>query len=270
MQTTQLEEVTAKHLKLLLCELSDKNITGARFVKQNSKVMLLFDKTLLSRTNQQILNAINSIYPNTIVSINDAENPFDYEGLFDLESEKQNKKVRPYTSYIYSIQSGANIIDYFDRFRFVGIELDTEAIPEKNTQFGFILEFINALQEQDIMQYEISDVLNENEIKRHKHYMKNGCPDKNHINLFIYYNENLVEYSNGLRISNDPYLSKKFILILNKESPNITNESINLTLERINQNVQDYLKRNFQDNGENQRKKQLESHKFHIESDFEI
>ena len=34
--------------------------------------MLLFDKMLLSKTNQQILNALNVTYPNIIVSINDS------------------------------------------------------------------------------------------------------------------------------------------------------------------------------------------------------
>ena len=55
----KLEEVTAKHLRLLIEELTNKNITGIRFVKQGNKVMLLFDKHLLSRTNQIILNALN-------------------------------------------------------------------------------------------------------------------------------------------------------------------------------------------------------------------
>lgn len=257
MQNYSLEEITAKHLRLILEELSDKNITGARFVKQKNKIMLLFDKTLLSRTNQQILNAINTVYPNTVVSINDIENPFDYKGLYDLDSEKPNKKVRPCTSYLYSIESQNNIIDYFDRFRFTGIELDTEAIPIKNTQFGFLLEFINALQEQDIIQYENSDVLDENAIKHQEHYIKNGRPDKNHLDLWIHYNEELIEYSNGLKISNDPYLSRDCRIILNKGVGKINTPYINITLERINQNVQNYLKRKFQDNEENQRQKHI-------------
>lgn len=74
----ELEEVIAKHLKLLIEELDNKNITGVKFVKHNNKIMLLFDKVLLSRTNQHILNSLNVVYPNIIVSINDAENPFDY------------------------------------------------------------------------------------------------------------------------------------------------------------------------------------------------
>ena len=86
----KLEETTAKHLRLLIEELADKNITGIKFVKQGNKVMLLFDKTLLSKANQQILNALNVTYPNIIVSINDSENPFDYEGLYDLYLHELN------------------------------------------------------------------------------------------------------------------------------------------------------------------------------------
>ena len=179
----KLEEVTAKHLRLLIEELTNKNITGIRFVKQGNKVMLLFDKHLLSRTNQIILNALNVTYPNIIVSINDSEQPFDYEELYEPNSEKINKKVRPYDSYYYSIQEDAPTTEYFDKFRFTGIELDTDEISSKNIQFGYFLEFINALQEQDIIQYENIEILDENMIQRHEHYLKNGSPDKRHIAL---------------------------------------------------------------------------------------
>ena len=88
----KLEEATAKHLRLLIEELADKNITGIRFLKQGNKVMLLFDKMLLSKTNQQILNALNVTYPNIIVSINDSENPFDYEELYEYYFEYKFSK----------------------------------------------------------------------------------------------------------------------------------------------------------------------------------
>lgn len=256
----KLEETTAKHLRLLIEELADKNITGIRFLKQGNKVMLLFDKMLLSKTNQQILNALNVTYPNIIVSINDSENPFDYEGLYEPDSEKINKKVRPYNSYCYSVQEQANVTEYFDRFRFTGIELDTDEISSKNIQFGYFLEFINAFQEQDVMQYENMKVLDKNIIQRHEHYLRNGSPDKSHIALWVHYNEELIEYSNGLRVSEDPYLSKIFITVLNKGASSVNEQHVKLTLDRINQNVQDYLKRRLQDDEENPRKKIMEEH----------
>ena len=265
----KLEEATEKHLRLLIEELADKNITGIRFVKQGNKVMLLFDKMLLSKVNQQILNALNVTYPNIIVSINDSENPFDYEGLYELDSEKINKKVRPYDSYCYSVQEQANVTEYFDRFRFTGIELDTDEISAKNIQFGYFLEFINALQEQDVMQYENIDVLDENIIQRHEHYLRNGSPDKRHIELWVHYNEELIEYSNGLKVSDDPYLSKIFIIVLNKGASIVNEQHVKLTLEKINQNVQDYLKRRLQGEEENPRKKIMEEHSRNRQSQIE-
>ena len=268
MQNT-LEEATAKHLRLLIQELADKNITGIRFLKQGNKVMLLFDKTLLSKSNQQILNAFNVTYPNIIVSINDSENPFNYEGLYELDSEKINKKVRPYNSYCYSVQEQANVTEYFDRFRFTGIELDTDEISDKNIQFGYFLEFINAFQEQDVMQYENMKVLDKNIIQRHEHYLRNGRPDKRHIALWVHYNEELIEYSNGLKVSDDPYLSKLYIAVLNKGASSVNEQHVKLTLDRINQNVQDYLKRRLQNDEENPRKKIMGERSINRQSQIE-
>ncbi len=265
----KLEETTAKHLRLLIEELADKNITGIKFVKQGNKVMLLFDKTLLSKANQQILNALNVTYPNIIVSINDSENPFDYEGLYDPDSEKINKKVRPYASYCYSLQEQTSVAEYFDRFRFTGIELDTDEISAKNLQFGYFLEFINAFQEQDVLQYENIKALDENIIQRHEHYLRNGSPDKRHIALWVHYNEELIEYSNGLKVSDDPYLSKLYIAVLNKGASNVNEQHVKLTLDKINQNVQDYLKRRLQDDEENPRKKITEEHNRNRQSQIE-
>ena len=264
-----LEEVTAKHLRLLIEELADKNIIGIRFVKQGNKVMLLFDKTLLSKANQQILNALNVTYPNIIVSINDSENPFDYEGLYDPNSEKIHKKVRPYDSYCYSVQEQTSVTEYFDRFKFTGIELDTDEISAKNIQFGYFLEFINAFQEQDVMQYQNIEVLDENIIQRHEHYLRNGSPDKRHIALWVHYNEELIEYSNGLKVSDDPYLSKLYIAVLNKGASTVNEQHVKLTLDKINQNVQDYLKRRLQDDEENPRKKIMEEHSRNRQSQIE-
>lgn len=269
LEKKELEEVTAKHLRLLIEELTDKNITGIRFLKQGNKVMLLFDKRFLSKTNQEILNALNVTYPNIFVSINDSENPFDYEELYELDSEKANKKVRPYNSYCYSIQEQANVSEYFDRFRFTGIELDTDEISAKNIQLGYFLEFINALQEQDVIQYKNIEVLDKNIIQRHEHYLRNGCPDKRHIALWVHYNEELIEYSNGLKVSDDPYLSKIFIKVLNKGASIVNEQHVKLTLDKINQNVKDYLKRRLQDDKENPRKKFIEEHSRNRQSQIE-
>jgi len=251
----QIEEVLSKHFQLLIKELDDKNITGVRFVKKEDRIMLLFDKTLLSKTNQQILNAINVVYPNIIVSINDSENPFDYEELYRQDSEKPNKKVRPSKLEQETYVQKGNTAEYFERFRFAGIELNINEITQKNIQFGYFLEFINVLQEQDVIDYEKLEILDEKISQRHEHYLKNGAPDKRHISLWVTYGEELFEFSNGLRVGNDPYLSKMYIKILNKNDDEPSLQFVKLELKRINQNIKDYLRRNVQ-GGENILRKQ--------------
>ena len=262
----KLEQITSKHPNLLIDELHDKNITGVKLIRLGNKVMLLFDKTLLSKTNQQILNAINAVYPNIIISINDSEHPFNYEELYEPDSEKPNKKVRPHVLHTYSFehpkQDGVenSAGRYLDRFRFTGIELDTNVIPAKDIQFGYFLEFINALQEQDVINYEELDVLDRDTVLRHEHYLKNGRPDTKHINLWVMYNEKLEEYSNDLRVANDPYLPQVFVVRLNEGEANHKTVNVKLTLERIRQNVQDYLRRTLQGNAGEQRIKSISEH----------
>ncbi len=245
------EKVTEKHLNILIEELSDKNITGIRLIKQDDKIMLLLDKSLLSKTNEEILNALNATYPNIIVDINDISNPFDYEELYetDPDPKKVNMKVRPFLLYLYSVQQEISMTEYFNRFKYAGIEINIKQIPVKWMQLGYFLEFINAFQEQDV-NYEQEEVLDEETIKRHEHYLRNGSPDKRHISLLVSYNEELLEYSNGLKVSDDPYLSKLFITVLNSGASSVNSYTINLCLENINKNVQDYLNRKFQDNNE--------------------
>lgn len=259
----KLEKVTSKHLIVLIDELQDKNITGVKLIRQGNKVMLLFDKTLLSRTNQSILNTINAVYPNIIISINDSENPFDYEELYGLDSGKPNKKVRPHAVYSYHFEEpnqNGTADKYFQRFRFTGIELDTDVISDKRIQFGYFLEFINALQEQDVIGYDELEVLDENAIHRHEHYLKSGSPDARNIQLWVRYNEKLEEYSNDLRIADDPYLPKLCIVDLNARATDVYRVDVKLTLERIIQNVKDYLRRKLQGDGDGQKVKSIDEY----------
>lgn len=210
----EIEEKLPEYLRLIIEELSLKNITGVRFVKQGSKIILLFDKRELSETNKIIIDTITMVYPNIIIAINDETTPFDYEELYVIDTEKTNRKIRPFDVYEW-----ANLHENFGKFpsyyvskyRFTGIELDTEKISNKSIQFGFLLEFINALREQDVIGYEDMQVCDEDTINRHEHYIKNKCPDKRYIHLEVYYNEELIEYSNGLRLSNDPFFYRSAI-----------------------------------------------------------
>ena len=91
-----IEGVTEKYLQPILEVLDRKNIKGVRLLKQGNRVMLLIDKSQLNSMNTDILHAMNMVYPNHVVCIEDIENPFDYEELYEDIPSKRNKKVRPY------------------------------------------------------------------------------------------------------------------------------------------------------------------------------
>ena len=241
----ELDEAIPPHLKLLLNELDAKNITGVKLIRQGNKILLLFNKTLLSRTNQTILNTINAVYPNIIISINDPSNPFDYEELYGSDSEKANKKVRPHTVWSFRFEHHNGTADkFFERFAFAGIELDTSIVSDKKIQFGYFLEFINALQIQDVIGYEDLTILNVDTIHRHEHYIKSGSPDiSTNIELWVKYNAELEEYSNALRVSDDPYLYKVCIVDINVGVADFNKISVELTPKRIIQNFEDYYRR---------------------------
>lgn len=244
------KEIKERYLEALIKELDDKNIRGVRFVKRDNKLMLLIEKKFLSRVNQHIINAINISYPSIIVSINDSENPFDYEELYGVAPEKKNKKVRPNSVFIDSARYN-NRTEYFDQFLFTGIELDINEIPDIEYQFGYFLEFINAIQGQDVIGYEDMEIVNEDSIRRHESYINNGEPDKRKIVLTVVYNEELNEYSNGLKVSEDPYLAKTYCIVLNKEATNRKEIYVKLSLERIKENVKNYIERRKKEDAEN-------------------
>lgn len=241
----KLEQVIPQHLTLLIDELAGKNITGVKLKKQGNRVILLFDKSFLSRTNQTILNTINAVYPNIVISINDPNNPFDYEELYGLDSEKVNKKIRPYTVWNYRMEKPGNTADgYFQRFGFAGIELDTSLISDKKIQFGFFLEFINAFQVQDVIGYEDLDVLDADILRYHQCYIDSRSSDTtSNIEVWVKYNEELVEVSAGLVIAGDPYLPKLCIADINAGIGEIYRVYVELAPQRIFQNFEDYMSR---------------------------
>lgn len=259
----KLKEVNERYFEALIKELDDKNIRGVRFVKRDNKLMLLIEKKFLSRVNQHIINAINISYPSIIVSINDSKNPFDYEELYGFASEKKNKKVRPNCVSIDSVNYNRRT-EYFDKFQFTGIELDINEIPDIEYQFGYFLEFINALQGQDVIGYEDMKIVNEDSIRRHERYINNGEPDKRKIVLTVVYNEELNEYSNGLKVSEDPYLPKIYVIVLNKEATNRKEIYVKLSLERIEENVKNYIERRKKEDAENPGERLMETNSYNV------
>lgn len=263
----EIEEKVPEYLRLIIEELSLKNITRVRFAKQANKIILLFDKKELSKTNQRIINIITMVYPNIVIAINDETRPFDYEELYENDTEKPNKKVRPFNIYEWTnLSENENKLtsDYFNDFRFTGIELDTEKISNKSMQFGVLLEFINALREQDVIGYEDMQVCDEDTVGRHEHYIKNNCPDKRCISLWVSYNEELIEYSNGLKLADDPYFNRVVTTLLNREQSDIEEQWVKLTLDRINKNVKEYLERRMQTDNDYSRKNSIEESRYNL------
>ena len=185
-QTPDNNEVAReKYLQPILEVLDRKNIKGARLLKQDNSVMLLIDKSQLNSMNTDILNTMNMVYPNHVVCIKDAENPFDYEELYEEDiPSKRNKKVRPYQVFSeYWSTDMSSYKEYYNRYPFVGIELDTRKL-DPVMQLGYFLEFVNTLQTQNPLEQEDIaikrgvEVYSPETLRRYDEYIKQGCPDK--------------------------------------------------------------------------------------------
>lgn len=244
-----MEEVVDKHLKPILEVLDSKNIDGVKLIKQSDKIMLLLDKRKLNEINLYIMNAMNLVYPNDIICINDENNPFDYEELYEMKPEKINRKVRPYDIFAFSMEEQEKPTEYFKQYLFAGIELDTTRLNPV-MQLGYFLEFVNAFQEQNPLEGEKVEVkkgvevYSEEQLRRYQHYINQGHPDKKGIVLFVAYNEDIEEKSeNELKLRDDPYFYRHFMKPFRQEKSATTEKIIvKLTPERLLNNVQGYIK----------------------------
>ena len=248
-----IEVVREKYLQPILEVLDRKNIKGSRLLKQGNRVMLLIDKCQLNSINANIINAMNMVYPNHVVCIEDVENPFDYKGLYEEEDKdvpsKRNKKVRPYTIFEehWTAKDDVKAVDYFKRYQFSGIELDTRKL-EPVMQLGFFLEFVNTLQMQNPLEHEDIqikkgvEVYSSEILRRYDEYIKQGCPDKQKINLWVEYNEAIQDdKSEGLELKEDPYFNRLYIMELNKENEFERFVKMNLSPKRMKINVDNYI-----------------------------
>ena len=101
-----IEGVTEKYLQPILEILDRKNIRGVRLLKQGNRVMLLIDKSQLNSMNTDILHAMNMVYPNHVVCIENIENPFDYEELYeDIPSKRIFFRICKYITNAKSIRT---------------------------------------------------------------------------------------------------------------------------------------------------------------------
>ncbi len=249
-QTPDNNEVAReKYLQPILEVLDRKNIKGARLLKQDNSVMLLIDKSQLNSMNTDILNTMNMVYPNHVVCIKDAENPFDYEELYEEDiPSKRNKKVRPYQVFSeYWSTDMSSYKEYYNRYPFVGIELDTRKL-DPVMQLGYFLEFVNTLQTQNPLEQEDIaikrgvEVYSPETLRRYDEYIKQGCPDKQGIRLLVKYNEAIQDdVSNGLDLKGDPYFNKVALISFNGEKGITQILKMGLSPRRMEMNVDNYI-----------------------------
>ena len=249
-QTPDNNEVAReKYLQPILEVLDRKNIKGARLLKQGNQVMLLIDKSKLNSMNTDILNTMNMVYPNHVVCIKDAENPFDYEELYEEDiPSKRNKKVRPYQVFSeYWSTDMSSYKEYYNRYPFVGIELDTRKL-DPVMQLGYFLEFVNTFQTQNPLEQEDIaikrgvEVYSPETLRRYDEYIKQGCPDKQGISLLVKYNEAIQDdVSNGLELKNDPYFNRIAIINFNGKEGVIYDFMMELSQSRMEANVKNYI-----------------------------
>ncbi len=249
-QTPDNHEVAReKYLQPILEVLDRKNIKGARLLKQDNSVMLLIDKSQLNSMNTDILNTMNMVYPNHVVCIKDAENPFDYEELYEEDiPSKRNKKVRPYQVFSeYWSTDMSSYKEYYNRYPFVGIELDTRKL-DPVMQLGYFLEFVNTFQTQNPLEQEDIaikrgvEVYSPETLRRYDEYIKQGCPDKQGISLLVKYNEAIQDdVSNGLELKNDPYFNRIAIINFNGKEGVIYDFMMKLSQSRMEANVKNYI-----------------------------
>ena len=243
-----IEDVREKYLQPILETLDKKNIKGVRLLRQGNRVMLLIDKSQLNSMNTDILNTMNMVYPNHVVCIEDVENPFDYEELYDDIPSKRNKKVRPYQIFNeYWTTDMSSYREYYKRYPFSGIELDTRKL-DSVMQLGYFLEFVNTLQTQNpLEQEEIAikrgvEVYSPETLRRYDEYIKQGCPDKQGISLWIIYNEAIQDdVSNGLELKGDPYFNREVRMYFNAEKGIARKLRMGLSPGRMKMNVDNYI-----------------------------
>ena len=242
-----MEQVKDKYLQPILEILDNKNISGARLIRQDNRVMLLIDKSKLSQFNLSTINVMNLVYPNQIVCINDEKAPFDYDKLYEPKPQKRNRKERPYNAFEFSTTGKGEASEYYEQYQFAGIELDSTRL-DAISQLGFFLEFVNAFQEQNPLEVEELkkqigvEVYTAEQLRRYEHYKKQGQTDKKRIKLWVKYNEEIEEQDTILKLKDDPYFSRICIKIFNeKKNSEQKQVGVILSQERMLENVYKYI-----------------------------
>ncbi len=115
-------------------------------------------------------------------------------------------------------------------------------------QKGYFLEFVNTLQTQNPLEQEERkirkgvEVYSPETLRRYDEYIKQGCPNKQGISLWLIYNEAIQDdVSNGLELKGDPYFNREVRMYFNADKGITRKLRMGLSPERMKMNVDNYI-----------------------------
>ena len=169
-------EIIHKVLSPMMRILDEKNITkGITVLEENKKLYICFDKDCLSNSNQLILEKISYVYSETLFYSDNKQSP----------NSDRLEYWRPDEYY----DESTHITQKCRNKKMFVLELD---INDKYTILGTSIMLANTLQEQDPIYLKINEnlqILDQEIIERHEHYVSSGYPDLKWINLSIFLNQ---------------------------------------------------------------------------------
>lgn len=169
-------EIIHQILSPMMQILNEKNITkGITVLEENKKLYICFDKDYLSNNNQLILEKISYVYSETIFYSNNKQSP--------------NSDRLEYWCPDEYYDESTHITQRCRNKKMFVLELD---INDYYTILGTSIMLANTLQEQDPIYLKINEnleILDQDIIERHEHYVSSGYPDLKWINLSIFLNQ---------------------------------------------------------------------------------
>lgn len=209
------DEMLWKILSSMFQILDEKNITqGITIVIENGKLYICFDKNCLSETNVLILEKISYVYSETLFHSDNKQSP--------------NSDRLEYWCPDEDYDMGTHITERCQNKKMVVLEL---SLNDQFIIFGTSIMLASTLQEQDPMHLKINEelvVVEEDLIKRQKHYISSGRPDLGWINLRILLNRENSLWENA-------YAHRMYMCEIN--SPVLCDNIISTVLMGYNEKV---------------------------------
>lgn len=152
--------------------LDSKNIINCMsYVIEDDKIFFIFEQDFLSETNKKLLMGVSTVYSNIIFYSNDKEKPRADQYVCWIPEEAFDEK--------YKVRENCL------KKKFYVLELP---VDDHFIILGTTIMLANIMQEQDplaLKANEDKDIYTDDEIRRHEHYLKEGCPDHKWLCLNI-------------------------------------------------------------------------------------